>query len=117
VIEEIVITKGVDTRTEKVRDTVRRTDVDVEQLGSKFDESQYQEHFSSELAKDKDYDFSSYRPAYKFGHDMRGDDRFSGDAWNKVETNARQTWEEKNPGTWERFKGAVKHAWERAKGG
>jgi uncharacterized protein (TIGR02271 family) len=117
VIEEIVITKSAESRTETVRDTVRRTDVDVEP----FDATQYREHYDTTYGRtrtagaDEDYDFASYQPAYKFGSEMRSDTRFSGDEWSTVEPRARTTWEERNPGTWDRFKGAVRHAWERAK--
>jgi uncharacterized protein (TIGR02271 family) len=115
VIEEIVIHKNVDSRTQKVKDTVRRTDVDVQP----FQASDYQEHYDTTYAdrnRSGDYDFSSYEPAYKFGSEMRMDRRFAGDDWSTVEPNARKTWESRNPDSWERFKDAIRHAWERAKG-
>jgi uncharacterized protein (TIGR02271 family) len=114
VIEEIVIRKDIDSRTETVRETVRRTDVDVEP----FDASKYREHYEANFGRSgkPDYDFNEYQPAYKFGSEMRTDQRFAGDDWSNVEPRARQTWETSNPGTWERFKDAVRHAWERAKG-
>lgn len=34
VVEEVAVSKDVQQRTETVRDTVRRTDVEVEQVGS-----------------------------------------------------------------------------------
>lgn len=114
VIEEIVLTKAADTRTETIRGTVRRTDVHVEP----FDASQFRKHYDSTHGSSEpdDYDFSSYEPAYKFGSEMRVDESFDADEWSSVEPNAKQTWEAKNPGTWDRFKDAVKHAWERATG-
>jgi uncharacterized protein (TIGR02271 family) len=115
VIEEVVLRKDADTTTETIRDTVRKTDVNVEEIGA-FDPKLYRDDYSQRYAKmGSSEDFESYRPAYKFGHEMRGDKRFSGDDWSNVEPNARSAWEERNPGTWERFKGAVRHAWDRAK--
>lgn len=114
VIEEIVIHTSVDSRTETVRDTVRRTDVNVEP----FDATKYRDHYEAQYGTrdaKEDYDFSSYQPAYKFGSEMRSDTRFAGAEWTAVEPRARTTWEERNPGTWERFKDAIRHSWERAK--
>ncbi len=113
VIEEIVLRKDVETKTETIRENVRRTNVNVEPLGD-FDRSLYAKHFDENVAKDEGYDFDAYTPAYRFGHEMRSDQRFTGENWSEVEPSAREVWEEKNPGTWERFKSAVKHAWERA---
>lgn len=39
VVEEVVVGKEVENRTETVRDTVRRADVEIEQLGSSYGES------------------------------------------------------------------------------
>lgn len=111
VIEEVVIHKDVDTRTETVRDTLRKTEVDVD----RFDPSKYQEHFGKSFAGEGEYGFESYAPAYRLGHEMRESPRFQAEEWSEVEPHARSAWEEKNPGTWERFKMAVRHAWERAK--
>jgi hypothetical protein len=44
---------------------------------------------------------------------MRG--TAASDDWSSVESDARTSWESKRPNTWERFKGAIKHAFERAK--
>jgi hypothetical protein len=115
IIEEIIVRKDVDTTTETVRDTVRRTDVEIERLGG-FDPSRYESHFKENYAKDKLYGFDAYAPAYRFGHEMRTSEKFKGETWAEIEGKARTAWEEKNPGTWDRFKVAVRHAWERAKG-
>jgi uncharacterized protein (TIGR02271 family) len=108
VIEEIALRKDVDQHTETVRDEVREMKADVD----RFDASQYRDHYESSRTDD-DYDFDSYQPAYRFGSELRTDERYGGSDWNEVEPRARSTWEERNPGTWERFKNAVKHAWDR----
>lgn len=116
VIEEIVLKKDVDTRTETIRDTVRRTEADVQNLGDR--DLGYREHYDRNLSGtmgEDDYDYDSYKPAYSFGSGMRSDRRFQGDTWDDVEPNARSAWEERNPGTWEKMKMAVRHAWERTK--
>lgn len=119
VVEEIVLRKDVGHRTETIRDTVRKTEADVQRMGEADYESGYREHFDREVAGsvgDDAYDYDNFRPAYRFGSGMHGDSRFQGDYWDDVEPNARRAWEEKNPGTWEKVKLAVRHAWQRAKG-
>lgn len=118
VIEEIVLKKDVGHRTETIRENVRRTEADVQRTGGADYESGYREHYDREIAGsigDDDYDYDSFKPAYRFGSDMRSDERFQGEYWDDVEPTARRAWEEKNPGTWEKMKLAVRHAWARAK--
>lgn len=104
VVEEVVVHKDVGARTETIRDTVRRTDVDVQ----RFDPSQYEEHLRSRYGREAKLE--EYEPAYRFGGQLRSDERFSGRDWSEIEPHAQEHWEKKKPGTWERFKDAVKHA-------
>lgn len=106
VVEEVVLRKDVGTRTEAIKDTVQRTAVDIQKLD--------REHFDKTYAA-TGAPFESYGPAYKYGSDLREDSRFQAAGWEGVEPQARATWEERNPGTWDRFKAAIQHAWERAK--
>jgi len=89
--------------------------VDVEP----FDPSDYREHYETNYATLSQAlglgDFASYELAYKFGSEMRMDRRFAGERWSTIEPNAKKSWEARNPGTWNHFQEAVKHAWERAK--
>ncbi len=55
-------------------------------------------------------------PAHKFGQSLRDDERFAGQDWGQVEPHAKQTWEEKNPDTWEHIKDVVHHAWLKVRG-
>ncbi|MDB4933125.1 MAG: uncharacterized protein JWP87_97 [Labilithrix sp.] len=109
IVEEVVVTKDVDTRTETIRETVRRTDVEVEAIP--YDAAAYRDHHGSNYAEAGGFD--EYEPAYRYGHEMRG----TSDAadWSTVESDARTDWEKKRPNTWERFKGAIRHAFERAR--
>ena len=88
VIEEVVIGKTVEQRTETVRDTVRRSDVEVEEIGSTY------------------------------GASLAADPRYSGREWSQVESEAKTNWETTNQdkGTWEEVQGSVKGAWDRLRG-
>ncbi len=88
VTEEVVIGKTTEQRTETVKDTVRRSDVEVEEIGTSYGES------------------------------LAGDPRYSGREWTEVESDARTNWESTNQdkGTWEEVQGSVKGAWDRLRG-
>jgi stress response protein YsnF len=117
VAEEVVIRKDVDTRTETVSDTVRRTDVDVQQVGSRdydaWDQS-FRQDFTTRYAGTGG-DYNTYAPAYRYGYDLANDPRYSGREWNDIETNVRSDWDSRGIGAWDRFKDSVRYAWERAR--
>ncbi len=124
VIEEVVIGKEVRERTETIRDTVRRTDVDVDETTTgreraigKTDYSSYdtdfRNHFQTNYA-DRGYTYDQYSPVYRYGYSLA--DRYQGREWADVEPEARRYWDERNPNTWEEFKDSVRYAWDRARG-
>lgn len=124
VIEEVVVRKDVEERTETVRDTVRRQDVHVHETGgeavttgaSGFDtfDRDYRTHFSS--LGTSGYTYDQYQPVYRYGYDLANDRRYAGREWADVEADARRSWEERNPNSWEDFKDSVRYAWDRARG-
>lgn len=115
VVEEVVVRKDVNQRTEKVRDTVKRTDVQVEELGNQTPDMNYQnawrQHYQTNYVNTgKKFDY--YEPAYRYGYTLRNDKRYSGWDWNRLEPEARRTWEKDHPNTWEQFKAAIRNGWE-----
>lgn len=110
VVEEVVIRKDQNVRTEAVRETVRRENVNVEELGTR-----YREHFQQNYGRGGQARFDDYAPAYRYGHSLRENRAFQNRQWNDIEPNARADWERSSPGTWDRFKEAVRHAWEDVK--
>jgi uncharacterized protein (TIGR02271 family) len=126
VVEEVRVGKDVAERTEKVRETLRHTEVDVEpirggekpSMGSGWEavSRDFRGHFDRTYASQPDARWESYEPAYRRGHALAADRRYSGRDWSAIETDARSDWERDNPGTWERMKGAMRHAYDRARG-
>ncbi len=58
--------------------------------------------------------YEEYEPAYRFGHSLRSDQRYAGRSWAEVESEAQRDWSTRYPDSpWQRFKDAVRHAWER----
>jgi uncharacterized protein (TIGR02271 family) len=113
VVEEVVISKDVDERTETVRDSVRRGDVEVERLDPD-DEDAFRRDFQSRFDGRGAYD--DYEPAYRFGYTHAGDSQYRNSDWTTVEPQLRRDWESKGQGSWERFKESIRHGWERARG-
>lgn len=123
VVEEVVIRKDVGQRTEHITDTVRRTDVQVEQTGPSgallnqefgYYDNAFRADFNSNYSSNEiTYDY--YEPAYRYGYDLRTSDRYGKQTWVEIEPEVQHHWEERNPGTWETFKNAVRHAWQNVK--
>ncbi|WUR14888.1 YsnF/AvaK domain-containing protein [[Empedobacter] haloabium] len=113
VVEEVVVGKEVTQRTDQIRDTVRSTQVDVEQLGSTDDDEYYRSHWTSNYGN-LGGSFDEYAPAYRYGASMRGSESYRGRSWDEAETTLRSNWESHYPtSAWDKFKAAVKHGWER----
>jgi hypothetical protein len=80
--------KEVGQRTETVSDSVRRVDVDIEELSATY------------------------------GETLANDERYAGREWDEVESEARSGWERdnQNSGTWDEAKGGIRGAWDRLRG-
>ena len=75
------------------------------------DSNYYRTHYNTYLA-DSGYPYDYYLPAYEFGYGLRSDMRYTGRNWLDVENDIHRDWDRTHPGTWERFKASVRHAWE-----
>lgn len=114
VVEEVVVSKDVAQRQESINDTVRHTEVEVEQLGQQAanDDTAYRSHWNSNYAS-SGQSYDEYAPAYSYGSEMAN--QYSGRQWNDVESDLHTSWDQRHGGgasTWERFKGAVRHGWD-----
>lgn len=91
VVEEVMIRKDVAQQTETVNDTVRRTDVDVENI---------------------DVD-PKYAPVREFSTTFFNDQRFKGRDWKDVEPDVKQSFEKSYPGQWSEFREAIRTRYNR----
>jgi uncharacterized protein (TIGR02271 family) len=123
VVEEVVVGRDVREHDEMVRDTVRSTDVNVEQIGGMGDAGAYGT-YEADFRNDFDANYAgagrgydSYAPAYRYGYDLANDPRYgSARDWSEVETGARRDWESRGQGAWEDVKASVRYAWDRVRG-
>ena len=112
VVEEVIVGKDVSQRQEQISDTLRRTEVDIEELTPE-DDVYFRGHWTSNYANEGGA-FEDYAPAYTYGSTMARSDLYRGRPWHDVEGNLRTDWEARNPGSaWEKVKAAIRHGWER----
>lgn len=124
VVEEVVVGKQATDRTETVRDTVRRTDVNVEQLDTahtgRFNnfegyENDFRNNFKTAYAN-RGLTYEQVSPAYEYGYDLSSDPRYRGRDWNSIEPDIQRDWETRQPGTWNNFKDAIRYSWDKVTG-
>ncbi len=115
VVEEVVLTKDVDEHTETVRDTVRKTDVDVERTDDVLTDHRddYVAHHRETFGGTED-DYPEREPAYRYGIDLANHPDYRGRPWSEVSPAARQYWVRQNGETWQEYEPAVRHSFERA---
>jgi uncharacterized protein (TIGR02271 family) len=113
IVEEVVVGKEVSQRQDQISDTVRSTEVDVEQLDAGENDAYYRSHWQTNYAgaggRYEDYD-----PAYRYGSSMASNATYKGRPWDEVEPELRRNWEGRYPqSAWEKFKTAVREGWNR----
>lgn len=122
VVEEVVVGKETRERTQTIKDTVRRTDVEVQRMGTQasanpantsMDDSDFRTHWQTSYAN-MGGRYEDYAPAYRYGSIMAGSERYRGSRWNDVEPQVRSDWESNHAGhPWEKAKDAVRYGWEK----
>ncbi|HAV36154.1 MAG TPA: hypothetical protein DCX52_07310 [Massilia sp.] len=123
VVEEVMINKEVTQREQQINDTVRHTEVEVEQLGAgsarssmMSDDDYYRNHFTSNYGT-TGASYDDYAPAYSYGSEMARNQKYSGRKWDDVESDLSSDWAtragNKTGSTWEKMKAAVRHGWDR----
>lgn len=123
VVEEVVVKKEATERTEKINDTVRRTDVEVENLsasnsarsGTMYD-TEFRDHWKTNFGSSGGR-YEDYEPAYNYGSSMASSDRYRDAQWDEMEPQLRSDWEATHPGSkWDKVKDAVRYGSQRGSG-
>ncbi|HJV86492.1 MAG TPA: YsnF/AvaK domain-containing protein [Noviherbaspirillum sp.] len=122
VVEEVVVGKEVTQETQDVNDTVRKTDVEVEQLGASnvgraadmaTDDTDFRRHWQNAYGPTGGR-YEDYDAAYRYGSNMAGTERFRNYRWEDVEPDIRSDWERQHPeSAWDKVKDAVRYGAER----
>ncbi len=128
VVEEIRVGKDTSERTETIRDNVRHTEVNVENLGTAVttgatsgsaattDDDYYRQHFNSTYGATGDT-YETYAPAYRYGQTLAGDPRYAGRSFEDVEPQLRSEYSSRYPNSkWDQMKDSVRYGWNRLTG-
>jgi uncharacterized protein (TIGR02271 family) len=122
VVEEVVIGKQTTERTETIRDTVRRTDVNVEKMSgadrarSNYDDD-FRQDFRTRYGSVRGAKYENYAPAYEYGSRVASDERYRGRSWDEVEPMLRTDYERQyQGGKWEQIKDSVRYGWDKVTG-
>ena len=123
VVEEVAVRNDAQEHTETVRDTVRHTNVEVEQKGAQGKDTNgfaaydadFRTNYNTALAQ-KGLPYERCEPAYHYGYTLANDQRYAGKDWTVIEPEARRAWEGRHQGAWEDFKDAIRYAWDKARG-
>ena len=76
----------------------------------------FRRHFTTTFAPQPGATYDMYVPAYRYGYTLATDTQYNSRNWNMLEPEAQRDWEREHPGTWERFKAAIRHAWDEVRG-
>lgn len=110
--EEVVVGKETTSRTEKIRDTVRHTEVEVEKLDAE-NTSDFRKDWESRYRSPGGL-YDEYRPAYEYGYRSASDPRYQGRSWSDVEGDLRTDYMRANPNSsWDRAKDAIRYGWDK----
>jgi hypothetical protein len=115
------VTGGKETTLPVIEEEVEKLGAERGQSASGFAayDTDFRKNFTSTYgSRGKNYTYEKYAPAYRYGHDLASDKRYSGKDWSTFESDARRDWETRNPGqsTWEDVKDAVRYAWDTVRG-
>ena len=124
VVEEVRVGKDATERTETVRDTVRRTDVEVENLSAGnagagtqgYNDDDFRQHFASSYPAGTG-NYEDYAPTYRYGYETANDPRFKGQNYSQIEPQLREDYSRRYPNsTWESMKDSVRYGWDKVTG-
>ena len=77
------------------------------------DDSYYRTHWNAKYSNAND-SYDDYLPAYRYGDEARRLQKYRSRHWDDVEPDLKADWESRyttGPSTWEKFKDAVRHGW------
>ena len=77
-------------------------------------EAAFRQHQAVAAATESGLTYMEYEPAYRYGSDVG--QRFPDQDWGTLEAGLREGWERWHPGTWERFKDAIRYGWDTVRG-
>lgn len=128
VVEEVVVGKEIEQTTADIKDTLRKTEIEVEPLNATArtdiadtvaagEDADFRDHWRNVYGQSSGARYEDYDAAYRYGATLGGSDRFRNYRWSDVEGDVRSDWEAHHPeSAWDKVKDAVRYGAERASG-
>jgi hypothetical protein len=118
VVEEVSLGKEVVEKIETIKATLRRQDVEIEEIPAARSFADYDSDFhafyTAKLAN-SGVSYDELKPSFNFGYTLATREPFRSSPWSAIEVDGKRIWEEKNPGTWDQSKAVIKYAWEKVR--
>jgi uncharacterized protein (TIGR02271 family) len=122
VVEEVVVSKEQHERTQEISDTLKRKDVEIEEIPGQSAgmreqdlDPEYRKHYQEAFGR-SGQKYETIAPAYRYGSQLGADPRYRGRDWDVVRDEARRDWENRSPGTFERLENAIRYGYDRIRG-
>ncbi len=118
VVEEVSLGKEVVEKIQTIKETLRRQDVEIEEVPALRTLAEYDSDFHNFYNKNLTNSGVTYQhlqPAFSYGYSLATREPFRSSPWTAVEADSRRIWEEKNPGTWDQNAPVIKYAWEKVR--
>jgi hypothetical protein len=118
VVEEVSLGKEVVEKVQTIKETLRRQDVQIEEIPTMRPYQEYDTDFRGFYTKNlanSGVAYDKLHPAFHYGYELATREPFRSSPWSAVEADSRRIWEEKNPGTWDQNKAVIKYAWEKVR--
>lgn len=118
--EEVTVKKESRQHQERVRDTVRSTDVQVEKLSPEEEREfaayagEFENDWQAKHASRTGLQYRDVEPGYQYGYRLARSGRYGND-WAAIEAQAKSDWDQRGYGPWEQYREAVRSGWERAR--
>ncbi|HJU09780.1 MAG TPA: YsnF/AvaK domain-containing protein, partial [Candidatus Binataceae bacterium] len=107
VVEEVVVSKDVTQERQAIRDTVRRTEVDVDDRAGQTPDGELGQHRGAVMGEnDSGKNLTPVNDDYAvdYGRTLAADPRYRGKDWAAIEPEANREWGAHHKGAWEEFK-------------
>ncbi|HEY8553734.1 MAG TPA: YsnF/AvaK domain-containing protein [Burkholderiales bacterium] len=119
--EEVTVGKETRQRRQRIKDTVRETQVQIEPLSAEEQHEfagytgEFRRDWQTKHASRTGLEYEDVEPGYRYGYRLAKSGRYGKAEWATIEPEIERDWAARGYGRWEQFRDAVRSGWERAR--